>query len=162
MDQIVSQDSLLSDHLFHELTITEGTQLQSSKRLERLIITALETYKQSFIVVDGFDEAAPGEATKSLNWLLSLVNEETTEPTASIRVLCSGQRDGILDHRLSEQPQIALESSAEHKVDILKYCKNMSAKIQQSIDIPSTIGDEIVSKVASQANGKLPAGKMVQ
>lgn len=154
MEQIVSQDHVLSDYLFEKLTSVEGMQLRSSKCLEQLIAKALETYHRSFIVVDGLDEAAPGEAEKSLNWLLSLANGQIKEPTASIRVLFSGQRDGSLDSRLSDQPAIALESSPEHNTDIRKYCEHMSAKIQRSLDIPSTIGDEIVSKVASQANGQ--------
>lgn len=154
MEQIISRDSVLSDHLFHELTSIEGMQLRSTKCLELLITTALETYQRSFIVIDGLDEAAPGEAAKSLNWLLSLVNDGIKEPTASIRVLCSGRRDGLLDSLLSNQPAITLESSPEHNKDILKYCEHMSAQIQQSLDIPSTMRDEIVSKVADQANGK--------
>lgn len=154
MEQIVSQDHVLSDHLFDKLTTVEGVQLRSTKCLESLIVAALETYHRSFIVVDGLDEAAPGEAERSLNWLLSLVNEQIKEPTASIRVLVSGQRDGLLDRRLSNQPAIALELSPEHNTDILKYCQHMSTKIQRSLDIPSAIGDEIVSKVASQADGE--------
>lgn len=154
MEQIISRDSVLSDHLFHELTSIEGMQLRSTKYLESLIATALETYQRSYIVVDGLDEAAPGEAAKSLNWLLSLVNGGIQEPTASVRVLCSGRRDGLLDSLLSDQPSIALESSPEHNTDILNHCEHMSAQIQRSLDIPLTIRDEIVSKVADQANGK--------
>lgn len=159
MEQIVSRDPVLSDHLFDKLTSVEGIQLRSTKCLEPLIFTALETYQRSFIIVDGLDEAAPGEAAKSLNWLLSLVNGRIKEPTASVRVLCSGRRDGLLDNLLSDQPAIALESSPEHSTDIMKYCEHMSAKIRRNLDISSSIEEEIVSKVASQANGKYQANQ---
>lgn len=154
MEQIISRDSVLCDHLFDKLASIEGTQLRSTKCLEPMIVTALETYQQSFIIVDGLDEAAPGEAAKSLTWLLSLVNGRIKEPTASVRVLCSGRRDGLLDNILSKRPAIALESTPEHNTDILKYCEHMSAKIRRRLGIPSTMEDEITSKVASQANGK--------
>lgn len=82
------------------------------------------------------------------------MNGGIKEPTASVRILCSGRRDGLLDSILSDQPAIALESSAEHNTDILKYCQHIGAKIRRSLDISSTMEDEIISKVASQANGK--------
>ncbi|KAJ0123834.1 hypothetical protein J7T55_012304 [Diaporthe amygdali] len=107
---------------------------------------------------DGLDEAASGEAAKSLTWLLSLVNGRIREPTTSVRVLCSGQRDGSLDSLLSDQPAIALESSSGHSTDILKYCEHMSAKIRQHLDIASTKEDEIISKVSSRANDTFPQG----
>lgn len=159
IEQIISRDFVLSDHLFNKLTSVEGTQLRSTKYLESLIATALETYQQSFIVVDGLDEAASGEATKSITWLLSLVNGRIKEPTASVRVLFSGQRDGSLDSLLSGQPAIALDSSSGHSTDILKYCEHMSARIRQRLDIASTMEDEIISKVSSRANGKHEANQ---
>ncbi|KAK2601326.1 hypothetical protein N8I77_010782 [Diaporthe amygdali] len=122
---------------------------------------ALETYQQSFIVVDGLDEAASGEATKSITWLLSLVNGRIREPTASVRVLFSGQRDGSLDSLLSDQPAIALDSSSGHSRDILKYCEHMSARIRQRLDIASTMEDEIISKVSSRANGMFLYARVV-
>ncbi|KAL2272435.1 hypothetical protein FJTKL_06560 [Diaporthe vaccinii] len=161
MEQIVSRDCVLSDHLFDKFTSVEGMQLRSAKCLEPLIATALETYQQSFIVVDGLDEAAPGEAAKSLKWLLSLANGGIKEPTASVRILCSGRRDGIMDSLLSDQPAIALESIPEHNTDILSYCKHMGAEIRQSLDISSTMEDEIISKVASQANGMFLYARVV-
>lgn len=161
MEQIASRDCVLSDHLFDKFTSVEGMQLRSAKCLEPLIATALETYQQSFIVVDGLDEAAPAEAAKSLKWLLSLANGGIKEPTASVRILCSGRRDGIMDSLLSDQPAIALESIPEHNTDLLSYCRHMGAEIRQSLDISSTVEDEIVSKVASQANGKQQAYRIL-
>lgn len=154
MEQIVSRDCVLSDHLFDKFTSVEGMKLRSTNSLEPLIATALETYRRSFIVVDGLDEAAPGEAAKSIKWLLSLVKGGIKELTPSVRVLCSGRRDGLLDNLLSNHPAITLESSPEHNTDILKYCKHMGAEIRLSLDISLAMEEEIISKVASQANGK--------
>ena len=155
VEQIVSRDSVLSDHLFDKLASAEGMQLRSTKYLEPLIATALETYHRSFIVVDGLDEAASGEAAKSLNWLLSLVNGGLKEPTASVRVLCSGRRDGLLDSLLSDHPGVSLESNPEHNMNILKYCEHMSAEIRRLRHIDRTTEKEIISKVAHEAKGKL-------
>lgn len=154
LEQIASQDCFFANHLFDKLTSVEGTELRSTEYLEPLIATALETYQRSFIIVDGLDEASPKEATKSLNWLLSLVNGRIKDPTASVRVLFSGRRDGLLDSLLSDQPAIALESNSGHRNDILSYCVHMSAEIRQILEIPADMEEEIISKVAIQANGK--------
>lgn len=154
LEQIASRDCLFANHLFDKLTSVEGTELRSTKCLESLIATALETYQQSFIIVDGLDEASPREATKSLNWLLSLVNGRIKDPAASVRVLCSGRRDGLLDSLLSNQPAITLESSSEHKKDILKYCVHMSGEIRRNLEISPEMEKEVISKVSTQANGK--------
>lgn len=161
LEQIVSRDPVLSDHLFEKLASVDGLQLRSTKYLEPLIAKALEAYGESFIVVDGLDEAAPGEAAKSLTWLLSLVNGDIKEPTCSLRVLCSGQRDGLLDKLLSDQPSISLESSSEHHIDVRKYCAHMCAQIRRKFGIASTMEDDIISRVASQADGKDQAEKIL-
>lgn len=159
MEQILTRDTVLSDHLFDELASIQGVTLRSNKNLESLIATNLESYQRSFIVIDGLDEAAPGEARKSLNWLLSLVNGGLKEPKVSVRILFSGQRDGNLDHILSEQPSIALESYPEHGKDIQKYCIHMVDQIHQKFgnSITSTMKDEIISRVVGQAKGSTPS-----
>lgn len=154
MEQIVARDTVLADHLFEELASVHGESLRSTKKLESLIATSLEAYRISFIVVDGLDEAAPGEAAKSLNWLLSLVQGGLKEPKASLRVLFSGQRDGILDNVLSKFPSVALDSCHEHEEDIRMYCAHKSTRIRQKFDISPEMEDEIISRVVSQANGK--------
>lgn len=154
MEQIVARDPVLADHLFEELASVHGESLRSTKKLESLIATSLEAYRTSFIVVDGLDEAAPGEAAKSLNWLLSLVKGGLKEPKASLRVLFSGQRDGILDSVLSKFPSVALDSCPEHEKDIRMHCAHKSARIRQKFDISPKMEDEIISRVVSQANGK--------
>lgn len=154
LDQIVTRDTVLSDHVFDQLATVEGVKVRSTKNLECLIITALEKYQTFFIVIDGLDEAAPGEAVKSLKWLLSLVDGGLKEPKASLRLLFSGQRDGILDDFLSGQPSIALELSLAHTTDIRKYCAHLGDLIREKFRISSEMENTIVEKVASQSNGQ--------
>lgn len=160
MEQMLTRDTVLSDHLFDELASVQGVTLRSNKNLESLIATNLESYQRSFIVIDGLDEAAPGEAKKSLNWLLSLVNGGLKEPKVSVRILFSGQRDGNLDHILSDQPSIPLESYPEHEKDIRRYCIRLVDQIHQKFgnSITSTMKDEIISRVVGQAKGEPPSG----
>lgn len=157
---MLRRDTVLSDHLFDELASVAGVRLRSNKNLESLIATNLDSYRRSFIVIDGLDEAAPGEPRKTLDWLLSLVNGGLQQPRASLRILISGQRDGNLDYILCDQwASIALESYQEHTKDIHRYCIHMVDQIQQKFgkSITSTIKDEIISRVVGQAKGEFPS-----
>lgn len=154
MEQIVSQDPVLADHLFNELASTEGGALRSTKKLESLIADSLGTFNTSYIVIDGLDEAASGEAEKSLKWLLSLVQGGLTEPTASLRVLFSGQRDGSLDTKLMKYPSVDLNICHEHEKDIQAYCRRLSSDIRQKFDLLTETEEQITSQVVKQSSSE--------
>lgn len=154
MEQIVTRDPVLCDHLFDKLGSMEGVNLRSTKTLESLITTSLGNYRTGFIVLDGLDEAASGEAAKSVNWLLSLVNGGLPDDESSIRVLFCGQRDGILDTLLSNQPSVSLDDFPDHAADIRLYCTQICANIRQKFGISSELEADILSRVATNANGR--------
>lgn len=149
----MTQDPVLCDFLFDKLGSMEGVNLRSTKTLESLIMTSLGDYRACFIVLDGLDEAASGEATKSVNWLLSLVKGRFPDNESSIRVLFCGQRDGILDTLLSNQPSISLEVFPAHAADIRLYCTQICAGIRQKFGISSEIEEDIISRVTENAKG---------
>lgn len=154
MDQIVARDPILCDHLFDKLGSIDDVNLRSTKTLESLIAANLGDYRTSFIVLDGLDEGAPGEAAKSVNWLLSLVNGGPLDKDNSIRVLFCGQRDGILHTLLSTQPSISLEGISDHTTDIRLYCTQICVQIRKKFGISSEIESNIISRVSKHANGR--------
>lgn len=154
MEQIVTRDPSLSDHLFDELASMNGVNLRSTKKLESLVRTGFEHFRTCLILIDGLDEAAPGEADKTLKWLLPVAEGSVKSYGTSIRLLISGQRDGILDKELSRQPFIALETVPDHELDIDNYCAQATARIRSKFCISSEMESNIVSQVTLQANGK--------
>lgn len=161
MEQIVTRDPVTCDFLFEKLGSMDGVNLRSTKTLESLITTSLGDYRACFIVLDGLDEAASGEATKSINWLLSLLNGSLTDNDSSIRVLFCGQRDGILDTLLSNQPSISLEVFPEHSADIRLYCAQICAGIRQKFCISPETEEDIISRVTDNAKGMFLYARVV-
>lgn len=154
MEQIMSRDSALSDHLFDELASINGVNLRSTKTLESLVTKSFEHFRTCLIVMDGLDEAAPGEAVKSLKWLLPIANGQVHDNEPSVRLLFCGQRDGVLDQELSGQPCITLESVPDHDVDIGNYCAQIGARIRSKFSLSPKTEREIVSQVTKQATGE--------
>lgn len=154
MEQIVTRDPVLCDDLFDKLGSMEGVNLRSTRTLESLITTSLGDYRTGLIVLDGLDEAASGEAAKSVTWLLSLVNGGLPDDNTLVRVLFCGQRDGLLDTLLLKQPSITLEDFPEHVTDICLYCTQICTSIRQKFGISPEIEADIVSRVTTNANGK--------
>lgn len=155
LEQMITRDPSLSDHLFNELASITGVNLRSTQKLESLVTASFEHFRTCFIVIDGLDEAFPVDAIKTLKWLLPLTEGPVQENGPSIRLLFSGQRDGLLDHELSSQASIALETIADHDMDIRNYCAQVCAQIRSKFRISTEMETNIISQVTSQANGKL-------
>ncbi|KAI1752664.1 WD40 repeat-like protein [Xylaria castorea] len=158
--QLVELDSTISDHLFEKMSSIEGVNLRSTKVLESLVKTVLESSRISYIVLDGLDECAPNEAAKCVEWFLSLVNGGLAETNAALRVLFCGQRDGTLDKLLSNQPSISLEASG-HVEHIRQYCRGFAEKIREKFKIPLEMEEEIIIKVSNEAEGMFLYARVV-
>ncbi|KAI0549688.1 WD40 repeat-like protein [Xylaria curta] len=158
--QLVERDSTISDHLFEKISSTESVNLRSTKVLESLVKTALESYRISYIVLDGLDECAPNEAAKSVGWFLSLIYGGLAGTNVALRVLFCGQRDGTLDKLLSEHPSISLEVSG-HVEDICQYCRGFARRIREKFEIPLEMEEDIIQKVTSEAKGMFLYARVV-
>ncbi|XDG07697.1 hypothetical protein ABKA04_007312 [Annulohypoxylon sp. FPYF3050] len=160
LDQLIDQDPDMSDHLFDEISILEGTRAPSAEILMKLIKAVLESYHISYIVLDGLDECDKKEAKKSVEWFLSLMNSGSRESSATLRILFCGQRDGILDKLLENQPSISVEASG-HVEDIRRYCRKRCERIQEKFDISVAMKEDIFSRVMDGAQGMFLYARVV-
>ncbi|KAI1355974.1 hypothetical protein F5Y01DRAFT_325067 [Xylaria sp. FL0043] len=160
LEQLIEQDPIMSDHLFREISVIEGTKLRSTQTLEKLVRAALRSYQISYMILDGLDESSQGEASKSISYFLSITKEEWKGPDAMLRVLFCGQRDGILDKLLVDQPQISLEST-RHVEDIRLYCETFCKQIGSKFGIASSMEEDIASRVAGEARGMFLYARVV-
>lgn len=135
VEQAITRDPTLLDHLFDDLASIDGVNLRSTRKLESLVMTSLEHFRTCLIIVDGLDEAPSGEADKTLKWLLPKANGRVGDTMTSIRLLFSGRRDGVLDRELSAQPSITLESISDHGLDIKNYCRHVGTEIRFKFSI---------------------------
>ncbi|KAK6950757.1 hypothetical protein Daesc_007282 [Daldinia eschscholtzii] len=154
LDQLVSQDSTMSDHLFNGISSMDPTSLRLTRTLEGFVREALGSHQIVYIVIDGLDESAPREAKTSTEWLLSLVKGSPENTTTSLRILFSGQRDGVLDLLLVDKPSITLENTA-HIKDIKDYCSRVCEEIKEKFGLCNECQEGIVQRVAEGAKGNV-------
>ncbi|KAI1330306.1 WD40 repeat-like protein [Xylariaceae sp. FL0255] len=160
LEQLIEQDPVMSDHLFKELSVLEGTKLRSTQTLQQLVRVALKGYQVSYMVLDGLDDCTSDEASRSIVWFLSVTREGWKSPDAMLRVLFCGERDGILDKLLVDQPQISLESS-RHVEDIRLYCETLCKQIVQKFGISHSMEKDIATRVATGAQGMFLYARVV-
>ncbi|KAM0218257.1 hypothetical protein ACHAPQ_003956 [Fusarium lateritium] len=151
LEQLISQNTTLSGQLFDDLSDIEGENLRKTERLQHLVKEALETSRVSFMVLDGLDECPKDEAEKTVEWLLSIFQEQSVGST--LRIIFSGQRDGVLDRLLKPYPSISLDASTTpaHTHDINRYCAEFCTRIQQEFDMSPELKHEILTKITEGA-----------
>lgn len=153
LEQLISQNTTLSGQLFDDISDIEGENLRKTERLQHLVKEALETSRISFLVLDGLDECPKDETEQTVKWLLSILEEQSAGST--LRIIFSGQRDGVLDRLLKPYPSIPLDVSATpaHTQDINRYCAEFCTRIQEEFDMSAELRHEILTKVMEGAQG---------
>lgn len=123
----------------------------------------MQSQSLCFIIVDGLDECL--QAPKVLDWFRTLMSsreDESGENNEScIRLFISGQRDGVLETQMSEYSTIQLETATGHDREIEAFATDMADKIQEHFRLDSEAGQNIVSRVTSQAHGMFLYARLV-
>ncbi|KIL93374.1 hypothetical protein FAVG1_03354 [Fusarium avenaceum] len=151
LEQLINQNTTLSGQLFDDISDIEGENLRKTERLQHLVKEALETSRISFLVLDGLDECPKDETEQTIKWLLSILEEQSAGST--LRIIFSGQRDGVLDRLLKPYPSIPLDVSTTpaHAQDINRYCAEFCTRIQEEFDMSLELRHEILTKVMEGA-----------
>ncbi|KAM5382761.1 hypothetical protein ACJZ2D_002344 [Fusarium nematophilum] len=161
LDQLINQNIHLSSVVSDELSNMEAVNLRATKKLEELVKEALETYRNSFLVLDGLDECSEEQTEATVEWLLSLINNG--RQGLPLRILLSGQRDGVLDRLLEPYPSISLDASETpaHVEDIRQYCERFCDKIVKKFKLSQELKDDILSMVMRESNGMFLYARVV-
>lgn len=155
--QLLDRNIAMSEQLCNDLSSAAEEKLRSTESLEARIKETLEGFESIFLVVDGLDACEREEAECTVEWLLSLVNDDSETSNTRLRLIVSGQRDGVLDKILANQPSIALDSSQQHLEDIIQYCQTFVRENQRKprFQINPALQNEIVALVTEEAKGNL-------
>ncbi|KAM0562877.1 hypothetical protein ACHAPJ_001717 [Fusarium lateritium] len=161
LEQLIDQNPALSSKTVDDLSKIEGGDLRRTAKLQELIEQAFGTCPVSFLVLDGLDECPKDEAEKTIQWMLSNINHDSRG--TSLRVIFSGQRDGVLDTLLKPYPSISLDASETpaHNEDIKRYCVEFCGRIQEEFDLPQEMQHEILSKVLDGTKGMFLYARVV-
>jgi hypothetical protein len=166
LSQILFQDEVLIDVIYQRCIQADQQKIRSVSLLRELVELALQAQRRCFVVVDALDECDEDQLGKPqasqgkvIDWLESLREQEAGgEPSdRCIRLLISGQRNGVLDERLKHWPAIQLDSSHSHRADIKTYCEVESLQIRDQFDGVENLEEirlDIIRRVTSRAKGE--------
>ncbi|KAK3950192.1 hypothetical protein QBC32DRAFT_326366 [Pseudoneurospora amorphoporcata] len=159
--QLLDRYPDLATTLEEEISKKDTLTLQKTDELKGLVGKAIEAFQVVFLVLDGLDECADGEAENTINWLVSLGNGSIG---CKLRILCAGQRDGVSDRRLLSLPStvsLSLDEEIKHHEDIISYCKAWGKKIQRQFEAEHGLEQDIVARVSAGAKGMFLYAKLV-
>ncbi|KAK4146369.1 uncharacterized protein C8A04DRAFT_9869 [Dichotomopilus funicola] len=176
LSQAVFQDEVLLDLVYQRCIRVDQQRIRSASLLRELAELVLEAQSICFVVVDALDECAGDQSVTAedaqgqvIDWLESLMrhsqprnHEASSGPSdRCIRLLISGQRNGLLERRLGHWPTVQVDSSLSHMNDIKTYCEAESLRIQQKFSAAEDARLGIVGKVTSTAKGMFLYAKVV-
>ncbi|KAK2751663.1 zinc finger protein [Colletotrichum kahawae] len=160
LTQLISQNAMSSQTFLEDFSKQADVNVRSRQSLETLTKRALEEYRVSYLILDGLDECEREQAQRTMEWLLSLLEDDQDSSKTSLRLLFSGQRDGLLDNVLSGFPSIRLESK-KHDADIANYCSQYASKLKQKFRLTKELETHIGSLVTKDAQGMFLYARIV-
>ncbi|EQB58428.1 hypothetical protein CGLO_01329 [Colletotrichum gloeosporioides Cg-14] len=160
LTQLINQNTMSSQEFFEDFAKQNEVTIRSRESLETLTERALEEYRVSYLILDGLDECEREQARRTVEWLLALLGLDKYIGKTSLRIIFSGQRDGLLEDVLSEFPNIRLESS-KHNADIERYCLQYASKRQKRFRLNKDLEVHIASLVTKGAQGMFLYARVV-
>lgn len=158
--QLLYQDDSLTEHFHQKCSFISPPELCSLPKLQDLMLETLKSQRSCFIVLDGLDECGQDKPRSKeiseaiIDWFEHVIQKCRAEG-GHLRLLLSGQRDGILDQRLSEVPAIGLDTTNSHKQDIRRFAEEKALEIRQRFSVSMESQASIVSKVTDASDGEL-------
>ncbi|KAK3902322.1 putative zinc finger protein, partial [Staphylotrichum tortipilum] len=148
LSQAVFQDEVLLDLVYQRCIRADQTRIRSASLLRELADLVLKAQSMCFVVVDTLDECTEDQSTRAED----AQGQASSGPRdRSIRLLISGQRNGLLEGRLRHWPTLQVDSSLSHMTDIKTYCGAESLRIQQKFGASEDVRLGIIDKVTSTA-----------
>ncbi|KAK6857173.1 hypothetical protein PG995_007360 [Apiospora arundinis] len=163
--QLVQQDATLAHILYEKCCLVSTAEAQSLETLKSWAAELFKLQTGCTIILDGLDECnhhSDGqEARRLLDWFTTDIIPGCSKDGANIRLLCLGQRDGVVDAVLSHFPSICLDSSPLHLDDIRSFTAARASEITQKFWLEPEEENDIVQKVASSSKSMFLYAKLV-
>lgn len=157
--QLLYLDGNLTEFFHQKCSPISNSELCSLPSLRHILLQALRSQKACYIVLDGLDECEQERkklkttSEEIIDWFMDSVVPVCHGEGGTLHLLFSGQRDGILDRRLSAVPSIGLDNTTFHTQDIRRYAEARATEIRQRFSIKKEKQASIVSKVTDGSNG---------
>jgi hypothetical protein len=164
LSQLIHHDDVLLEQTYQRCLAVDQRKLRSSDTVRDLASAILKSQRLCFVILDGLDEcvgdtsANPAEEQEQvINWFDVLTvdpdSKESHNCKGCVRLFISGQRNGVLENRLSSYSSIRLETTAAHAQDIESYATRRSAEIRKKFQISREVERDLVNRVTLGAKG---------
>ncbi|ETS80318.1 hypothetical protein PFICI_07847 [Pestalotiopsis fici W106-1] len=156
--QLLTQDPTLVGASFEEYGSVSDRQARSLTCLKSWAKMLLLSQRECHIILDGLDECPDNgkpvsESIGILDWFLKEIMPETSAQGSSLRLLITGQRDGILDKALFKYPTFKLDTFAAHLDDIKSFTRAEASKLGRRFSLEGFEEQSIAKKVVEASNG---------
>lgn len=130
IEQLLQQDDAIVDDLHEAVLPASPSDLNSVSWLEEMATRMIQAQKRCYIIVDGVDECASDQKKTILQWLNSILSESGAS-NAVVKILVSGQRDGVIDTMLQGCAcTIRLDDQTQHLRDIENFSSSVLTQIK--------------------------------
>ncbi|ROW06784.1 hypothetical protein VMCG_04013 [Cytospora schulzeri] len=156
--QLLYQDDSILDYLQEQISTTNPSHLRDLAHLKELVLNAILVQSRCYIFIDGLDEGKEGTSEQIVQWLNTDLIPNSTKSGVPVKLLVSGQRDGILDQHL-RCPSIRLDNTKSHLHDIEQYSLAMATQLKRKFGIDHE--ETIARKVTEASKGMFMYAKVV-
>lgn len=130
IEQLLRQDDAIVDDLHETVLPARPSDLSSVSWLEDIATRIILSQKRCYIIVDGLDECALDQRRPILQWLRTILFKAKSSDVV-VKVLVSGQRDGVIDAILQDCAcTIRLDNQTPHLRDIEKFSSSILTQIE--------------------------------
>ncbi|KAF3002829.1 hypothetical protein E8E14_006733 [Neopestalotiopsis sp. 37M] len=161
--QLLTQDPTLLGVSFEKYGSVSDADVGKLKNLESWAKMLLQGQRECNIILDGLDECGDNgklvngelvrESTQILDWFLTKIMPSSSAHQSIVRLLVTGQRDGILDKKLLEYPTLELDTAAHHMEDICALTSDWAIKLQERFGLEDPDTQIIAKQVADASKG---------
>lgn len=128
--QVLQQDDAIVDDLHETVLPARPSDLRSIPWLEDIATRMILAQKKCYVVVDGLDECALDQRRHILQWLRTILSKSRASRIV-MKVLVSGQRDGVIDTMLQDCAcAIRLDDQTPHLRDIENFSSSVLTQIK--------------------------------
>lgn len=151
--QLLCQNKSLLSYLYEKSSRSGESCLETKALAKDLLITALKSMDNVFIVIDGLDECEREDKCAIISWFKAIVDTSAESDLGGIRALLISQDDGEIRRLLNPAPELQIKSD-DNLEDIQSYTTYKAIGLQKKFDLSTTMIGEISSKVCARAEGE--------
>lgn len=130
IEQLLQQDDAIVDDLHEAVLPASPSDLNSVSWLEEVATRIIQAQNRCYIIVDGVDECALDQRKSILKWL-KIILSESKAFKVTVKILVSGQRDGVIDAMLQDCAYIIrLDDQTSHFRDIENFSSSALTQIK--------------------------------